>query len=80
RIHTVNALKNLNSLVLSWLSVAAFVIAGAIAWKEGVLMMVAATAGGFFGARWSKRLPAQAVRIGVIITGLVMTALFFWRG
>jgi uncharacterized protein len=80
RIHTVNALKNLNSLVLSWLSVAAFVIAGAIAWKEGLLMMVAATAGGFFGARWSKRLPAQAVRIGVIITGLVMTALFFWRG
>jgi uncharacterized membrane protein YfcA len=80
RIHTVNALKNLNSLVLSWLSVAAFVIAGAIAWKEGLLMMVAATAGGFFGARWSKRLPAQAVRIGVIVTGLVMTALFFWRG
>jgi len=79
RIHTVNALKNLNSLVLSWLSVAAFVIAGAIAWKEGLLMMVAATAGGFFGARWSKRLPAQAVRIGVIVTGLVMTALFFWR-
>jgi len=80
RIHTVNALKNLNSLVLSWLSVVAFVIAGAIAWKEGILMMVAATVGGFFGARWSKRLPAQAVRIGVIVTGLVMTVLFFWRG
>ncbi|MEZ5646002.1 MAG: sulfite exporter TauE/SafE family protein [Burkholderiaceae bacterium] len=80
RIHTVNALKNLNSLVLSWLSVAAFVIAGAIAWKEGLLMMIAATAGGFFGARWSRRLPAQVVRSGVIVTGLVMTALFFWRG
>jgi uncharacterized membrane protein YfcA len=57
RIHTANALKNLNSLVLSWLSVAAFVLAGAIAWREGVLMMVAATAGGFMGARWAKRLP-----------------------
>jgi uncharacterized protein len=79
RIHTVNALKNLNSLVLSWLSVAAFVVAGAIAWREGLLMMVAATAGGFFGARWSKRLPAQAVRTGVIATGLVMSALFFAR-
>ncbi|MDO9481916.1 MAG: sulfite exporter TauE/SafE family protein [Hydrogenophaga sp.] len=79
RIHTVNALKNLNSLVLSWLAVGAFVLAGAIAWKEGLLMMVAATAGGFLGARWSKRLPASWVRWGVIVTGLVMSALFFAR-
>ncbi|OGB15364.1 MAG: hypothetical protein A2W72_22090 [Burkholderiales bacterium RIFCSPLOWO2_12_67_14] len=79
RLNTVNALKNLNSLVLSWLSVAAFVIAGAIAWKEGLLMMVAATAGGYFGARWSRRLPAPWVRVGVIAVGLVMSALFFAR-
>jgi uncharacterized membrane protein YfcA len=79
RLNVVNALKNLNSLVLSWLSVAAFVIAGAIAWREGMVMMVAATAGGFLGARWSKRLPAQWVRLGVIVIGLVMTAVFFAR-
>lgn len=79
RIHTANALKNLNSLVLSWLSVAAFVLAGAIAWREGLLMMVAATAGGFFGARWSKRLPTSWVRVGVIAVGLVMSAVFFAR-
>ncbi len=78
-IHRANALKNLNSLVLSWLSVAAFVLAGAIAWRPGVLMMLAATAGGFYGARWSKRLPVQWVRWGVIATGLVMSAVFFAR-
>jgi uncharacterized membrane protein YfcA len=78
-IHTANALKNLNSLVLSWLSVAAFVLAGAIAWQEGILMMVAATAGGFWGARWSKRLPAQVIRWAVISLGLVMSLLFFLR-
>lgn len=79
RIHTVNALKNLNSLVLSWLAVAAFVLAGSIAWREGVLMMLAATAGGFWGARWSRRLPVQALRWGVIVTGLLMSAVFFAR-
>ena len=79
KLNTVNALKNLNSLVLSWLSVAAFVLAGAIAWREGVLMMVAATAGGYVGARWSKRLPVAWVRRGVIATGLVMSAVFFSR-
>jgi len=79
RLNTVNALKNLNSLVLSWLSVAAFVMAGAIAWKEGLVMMVAATAGGFFGARWSRRLPVAWVRRGVIAIGLLMSAVFFAR-
>lgn len=79
RLTTVNALKNLNSLVLSWLSVAAFVVAGAIAWAPGLLMMVAATAGGYAGARWSRRLPVTWVRTGVILTGLVMSLLFFLR-
>lgn len=79
RLNTANALKNLNSLVLSWLSVAAFVVAGAIAWPQGVLMMLAATAGGLMGARWAKRLPVAWLRAGVIVTGLVMTAVFFAR-
>jgi hypothetical protein len=61
------------------LAVAAFVIAGAIAWQPGLLIMVAATAGGFMGARWSKRLPVAWVRGGVIVTGLVMSAVFFYR-
>jgi|GEM_PF-1706248 len=42
-------------------------------------MMVAATAGGFLGARWSKRLPVQWVRSGLMAVGLVMSALFFAR-
>lgn len=79
RLNTANALKNLNSLVLSWLSVAAFVVAGAIAWPQGVLMMLAATAGGLMGARLAKQLPVAWLRAGVIATGLVMTAVFFAR-
>jgi len=62
------------------LSVAAFVLAGAIAWREGLLMMVAATVGGFIGAHWAKRLPTRWVRVGVIVTGLVMSLVFFSRG
>lgn len=80
RIHTANALKNLNSLVLSLLSVATFALAGAIAWGPAVLMMAAATAGGYAGAQWARRLPAPAVRAVVIGTGLVMSAVFFLRG
>jgi uncharacterized membrane protein YfcA len=59
--------------------VAAFVLAGAIAWKQGLLMMIAATLGGFVGARLSKRLPAFWVRLGVIGAGVVMSGVFFAR-
>ena len=75
-LHTANALKNLGSLVLSLLSVAAFAWAGAIRWPAAVLMMAAATLGGFAGARLARRLPVRVVRAVVIVTGLVMTALF----
>ena len=79
RLAVVNALKNLNSLVLSWLSVLAFALAGAIAWPQALLMMVAATVGGYAGAHLSKRLPVAGVRVFVVVVGLVMSLLFFLR-
>ena len=79
RIHTVNALKNLNSLVLSLLSVATFAWAGVVVWREAALMALAATLGGWLGARLAQRLPAAGVRLFVIATGLVMSGLFFAR-
>ena len=79
RLTTVNALKNLNSFVLSLLSVAAFAVAGAIVWPQALWMMVGATLGGWAGARLARRLPAKWVRALVIATGLVMSAVFFSR-
>lgn len=79
RLHTVNALKNLNSFVLSLLSVLAFALAGAIVWPQALWMMVLATAGGWAGARLAKRLPGAWVRRLVIVTGLLMSAVFFSR-
>ena len=79
RLNTVNALKNLNSFVLSVLSVIAFAIGGAIVWPQGLLMAVFATLGGFAGARLAKRLPVAWVRAIVIVTGVVMSAVFFVR-
>lgn len=79
RLNTVNALKNLNSFVLSLLSVVAFAWAGAIVWPQAVWMMLWTTAGGWMGARLARRLPVQWVRGLVIATGLVMSAVFFSR-
>ena len=79
RLNTVNALKNLNSFVLSLLSVLAFALAGAIVWPQAVWMMLWATVGGWAGARLARRLPTPWVRLLVIATGLQMSAVFFAR-
>lgn len=79
-LNRANALKNLNSLLLSLLSVVAFAWAGAVQWPQALGMAVAATLGGFAGARVARRLPAPVLRAVVIATGLVMAALFFARG
>lgn len=78
-LNTANALKNLNSLVLSLLSVATFAWAGAIVWPQALAMALAASVGGFWGARLARRLPAPVVRSGVVVTGLVMAGVFFLR-
>lgn len=79
RLNTANGLKNLNSAVLSVVSVAAYAAGGAIVWVPALLMAVFATLGGFAGARLARVLPAFWVRLIVIATGLVMSVLFFGR-
>jgi len=79
QLSTVNALKNLNSLVLSLLSVIAFAAAGAIVWPQALWMMAWATLGGWLGARLAQRLPVPWIRRLVIAAGLIMSGVFFSR-
>lgn len=76
----MNAMKNWLSTVLSAISVAAFAAAGVVQWREALIMALAATVGGYVGARWSRRLPAPVVRGIVIVVGLAMAAAFWARG
>lgn len=78
-LNAVNGLKNALSFVLSGISVATFAAAGIVAWPQAVLMMVAATVGGYAGAPVATALPASVVRTIVIAVGVSMSALFFWR-
>lgn len=78
-INVMNGLKNAVSLTLSLVSVAAFAAAGIVAWPEALLMMVAATTGGYCGAPLSRALPRRIIRAVVIVTGLTMSLIFFAR-
>ena len=79
RLNAMNGLKNLVSALLTAIAVAVYAAGGVVDWRYALLMMVAATAGGYIGARVARRIPALWLRWSIVATGLVMTAIFFWR-
>lgn len=78
-IHQMNGLKNWLSFALAVISVAAFAFGGLVHWPQAIVMMIAATIGGYAGAPIARALPVNAVRWIVIIVGLGMSAIFFYR-
>jgi hypothetical protein len=75
----MNGLKNELSFVLSIVSVATFATAGIVAWPQALVMMAAATVGGYAGAPLARMLPRSAIRAVVVVVGTVMSAVFFWK-
>jgi uncharacterized membrane protein YfcA len=78
-IKAMSALRTLLVSAANGVAVACFAAFGPIHWAETGVMLVAAIAGGYFGARLAKRMPAPVLRGFVILFGSAMTLVFFWR-
>lgn len=78
-IHAMNGLKSGLSFALSGVSVAVFAIGGLVEWHLAIIMMVAATAGGYAGAPIARILPKHIVRAVIAAVGFSMSAVFFAR-
>ena len=79
QLNAMNGMKNLVSALLTAIAVAIYAAGGIVLWPQALAMMVAATLGGYGGARMARRLPAPVLRWGIVVTGLVMAGLFFWK-
>jgi uncharacterized membrane protein YfcA len=82
-IHRMNALKTLLSSLVNGVAVAAFIVAGAVAWSPGVVMIGGGVAGGYAGAALARRVDPKRVRWLVLVIAWGMTAFFFvraWKG
>lgn len=77
-INRMNGLKNGLSFALSAISVAVFAVAGLVAWPQAIMMMIAATIGGYAGAPLARALPKPVVRALIGCIGFGMSAVFFW--
>ena len=80
QLNAMNGMKNLVSALLTAIAVAIYAAGGIVEWKHAIVMMVAATLGGYGGARVARKIPATVLRWGIVVTGLVMAVLFFLKG
>lgn len=78
-IHAMNALKSVMGWVINGVAAVTFMIARAVYWKHGVVMIVGAVAGGYMGAHYAMKLPPLWIRRFVVVVGTGMTVYFFWR-
>ncbi len=76
-IHSMNALKSVMGFVINGVAVVTFIVARAVYWKAGGVMIAGAILGGYLGARYAMRLPQAWVRVFVVLVGTGMTVYFF---
>jgi uncharacterized membrane protein YfcA len=73
-IHKMNGLKNLASVCISLVSLICLYSTHLINWHYGLVMAAGGIVGGYYGARLTQKIPSHAIRIIVIIIGLVTAA------
>jgi uncharacterized protein len=78
-VHAMNALKSIMGFVINGVAVVAFIVARAVYWRQGLVMIVGGIVGGYFGAHYAQKLPALWIRWFVILVGTGMTIYFFGK-
>jgi uncharacterized membrane protein YfcA len=76
-IHQTNALKSFLAFCMNIVAAGLFIARGLVAWEYALAMAVAASAGGYLGARLSLRLRPVIVRWIVIVIGFSLAAYYF---
>lgn len=74
-----NAVKNVLSVAINGVALLPFVIARIVDWRFAIPMALIALCGGYFGARFFRRVPQPISRALVVVIGVVMTTVFFVR-
>jgi uncharacterized protein len=78
-IHAMNALKAVLGSCINGIAIVPFVLAGAIAWQQAVIMSVGGSIGSYLAARFARKIRSQIVRRFVAIVAISMTIYFFVR-
>jgi len=78
-LHQMNGLKNLLAICINGVAAIYFAFSRAVIWSDAAVMVVAAIAGGFAGAKLAHVLGRKFVRGFVIFVGLAMSVALFLK-
>src|SRR5579859_765587 len=77
-IKAMNAIKVVLVAAANTIAVLCFVFAGSVAWRETLVMLLAAALGGYAGAHATLQLSGSQIRVGISIINFLITAAFFY--
>lgn len=78
-IHAMNGGRTLLGGIMNAAAVVCFIVAGKIWWLQTSMMLLAAVAGGYAGARFARRLNPALIRGVIIAVSIAVTTAFFLR-
>ena len=78
-LKALNAPRTILVSATNTVAVLVFILAHAIRWPETLVMLVAATVGGYGGARIGRRATSRIIHAGTILVTASITAAFFVR-
>jgi len=78
-MHRLNALKVVAATSSNFCAIVTFIVTGNVVWRDCLISMVFAGAGGYVGAKFAKKTNGDVLRAIVVATGCVIAAYFFWR-
>jgi uncharacterized protein len=70
-VQRVNAAKNVLVAIVNGCAAVVYIIFAHVAWLAVLLIAVGSTAGGFVGARFGRQLPPLALRVFVVLIGVI---------
>ena len=78
-IHQMNGIKNLLAVFINAVAAGYFIFAGMVRLSEATVMAGGAVIGGVAAAGMARRMGRKAVRRAVIVIGVMMALVMFWR-
>jgi uncharacterized protein len=78
-LNRMNALKTIFTGICNMTAVVIFAAKGFVDWKPAIVMMIGAIIGGYWCARWARRLNPVLLRRAVIGIGLLTSVYYFWK-
>jgi uncharacterized protein len=78
-LKSFNAPRTFLVCAANTVAVLIFIAAGAVHWRESLVLLVGAIVGGVCGANIGRRAPAGVIRIGTLVLSVCITLAFFAR-